>query len=118
MRNQASATATGVDDCEIMVCHIETMGRLAKPSMVAKCIDSDGFSVEEPSMILDKPNADLTHFMRMKKNPDGDYEKIVGCLEVGIGLGPKQLVAHDVYNLSPMTTSPVNTEAGNAPTFI
>lgn len=91
MRNQASATATGVDDCEIMVCHIETMGRLAKPSMVAKCIDSDGFSVEEPSMILDKPNADLTHFMRMMKNPDGDYEKIVGCLEGGYRVGPETI---------------------------
>uniref|UniRef100_A0A7N2M4C3 Uncharacterized protein n=1 Tax=Quercus lobata TaxID=97700 RepID=A0A7N2M4C3_QUELO len=49
VRNQALATATGVDNCEIMVCHIETM--------------------------------DLTHSMRMMKNPDGDYEKMVGCLE-------------------------------------
>ncbi|KAK9988168.1 hypothetical protein SO802_028407 [Lithocarpus litseifolius] len=102
----------------MMVCHIKTMGRLAKPSVVAKCTDLDGFSVEEPSTILDKPEADLTHSMRTTMKANGDYEKIVGCLEesslekVGIGLGPKQSEAHDVYNLSPMTTSPFNTEAG------
>ncbi|KAK9988962.1 hypothetical protein SO802_029201 [Lithocarpus litseifolius] len=61
VRNQSSAMATGVDDCEIVVGQIETMGRLAKPLMVAKCTVSDGFSVKESSTILDKPDADLTH---------------------------------------------------------
>ncbi|KAF3950701.1 hypothetical protein CMV_023576 [Castanea mollissima] len=100
------------------------MGSLVKPSVVAKCTVFDGFSVEESSTILDKPDADLAHSMRTMLNPDGDDEKstpqfeIVGCLvkssmeKVGIGLGPKQSEVHCVYNLSPMTTSPSNSEVG------
>ena len=75
MRNQTSATAMGVGDCEIVVGQIETMGSLAKPSVVAKCTIFDGFSVEESLTILDKPDEDLTHSMRTMMNPNGDYEK-------------------------------------------
>ena len=84
MRNQTSVT--GVGDCEIVVGQIETMGSLAKPSAVAKCTISDGFSVEESLTILDKPDVDLTHSMRTMMNPDGDHKKsapqseTVGCL--------------------------------------
>lgn len=103
---------------EIVVGQIETMGSLAKPSVVAQCSASGGLSVEEPY-------ADFTHSMRTMINLDGVHEKSApqsetnGCLvvssmeKVGIGLGPKQSEAHLVYNLSPMTTSPGFSEAGN-----
>ena len=62
VQNQALAMATGVDDCEIMVCHIKTMGWPVKPLMVAKCTNSDGFRVEDhrrywtnPMQILPTP---------------------------------------------------------------
>ena len=86
VRNQSLVTTAGVGDCEIVVGQTETMGSLAEPSVIAKCTVSDGFSVEESSTILDKPDADLTHSMRTMMNPDGDYEKstpqseTVGCL--------------------------------------
>ena len=101
--NHASVMAMGVDDGEIVVGQIETLGSLAKPLVVARCTVSDGFSVEETML-----------------NPDSVYEKfasqseIVGCLVelslemVGIGLGLKQLEAHYDYNLSLMNTSPGN----------
>ena len=86
-----------------MVGQIKMLGSLAKPLAVARCIVSDGFSVEETMMNLDG----------VYKKSASQFE-IVGCLvessmeKMGTGLGPKQSEAHYVYNLSPMTTSPSN----------
>ncbi|KAK9992895.1 hypothetical protein SO802_022598 [Lithocarpus litseifolius] len=86
-----------------MVSTAKPVDRLAKPTAVAGCTISDGFSAEETLW-----------------NPEGVHEEsasqfeFVGCLvesvlkKVCIGMGPKQPKAHYVFNLSPMATSPGN----------
>ncbi|KAL0010938.1 hypothetical protein SO802_006046, partial [Lithocarpus litseifolius] len=57
--------ASSADDSKFLVDPIETMGRLAKPTAAAKCSVFDGFCTGDISRIVDKPETDLAHSMRM-----------------------------------------------------
>lgn len=87
VQNQTSALTTSSDDDNVItIGPTETMGRLAKPIVVAKCSVSNGFCTRDTQRILDKLEADLTHSMRTMRNPKGDYVKpdphseMIGCL--------------------------------------